>query len=98
MDLHSASGRLSASLSTRWIVAPNPIQGQVGDELAQLGGGVSGERGLQPGLVLVEREIALCKCLTQLIGGVLSFPITGPDGRCDWGAHGASRKLDLDSV
>jgi hypothetical protein len=46
MDLHSAPGRLSASLPARWIVAPNPVQGQVGDELSQLRGGVSGERSL----------------------------------------------------
>ena len=91
MDLHSAPRRLSASLPARWIVAPNPVQGQVGDELAQFGGGVSGERGLQPGLVLVQREVALRKCLAQLIRGLLPFAIAGSDGRCDWGAHGASR-------
>ena len=56
MDLHSAPGRLLASLPARWIVTPDPVKGQVGDELVQFGGGVSGERGLQPGLVLVSAK------------------------------------------
>ena len=85
MDLHAAPRRLAASLPTRWIVAPNPVQRQVGDELVQFGGGVSGERGLQPGLVLVQREVALCECLAQLIRGLLPLAVAGSDG----GATGA---------
>jgi hypothetical protein len=50
---------------------------QVGKELTQLSGGVSGERGLQPGFVLVHREVALRQRLAQLGGRSLPVAIAG---------------------
>jgi hypothetical protein len=83
VDLHAAPRRLPSSLRPRRIVTPDPVKGQITDQLLQLGGGVSGERGLQPGLVLIQSEIALHQCLAQLIRGQLPLAVTG--------SHRASR-------
>ncbi len=72
------------------IVAAKLRERQVGDELAQFGGGVSGERGLKPVLVLVNREVPLGQRLAQLIGGPLPVAIAGSNRRGGWGGHEAS--------
>ena len=91
-----ARGAPSCGLAPR-VVATKLGQRQVGDELAQLGGGVSGERGLQPGLVLVHREITLRQRLAELVGGLLPLAIAGANRTCGWRGHERLPMLDLDS-
>jgi hypothetical protein len=84
------AARLARGLALR-IVATKLRERQVGDELAQFAGGVSGERGLQSTLVLVEHEIALRQCLAQLGGGALTVVVAGANGRDGGCGHGLLR-------
>ena len=61
--------------------------GEIGDEMSQLAGGVGGERGLQPRLVLLHHEVALSQRLSELVRGPLPLAIACADGRCDWGGR-----------
>jgi hypothetical protein len=81
---------------TAWIVAPQPRQRQVRDEPIEFRGGLCGERRLQPRLVLLHREVALRECQAELIGGPLTLAVARAKG--DWGGHGSSRSLDLDTA
>ena len=56
-----------------------------------------GERGLQPGLVLVHREVALRQGLAQLIGGPLPIAIACANRRGGWRLVMPPPVLDLDS-
>ena len=89
-------GSPSRGLALR-IVAAELRERQVGDELAQLGGGVGGERGLQPVLVFIHREVALGQCLTQLVRGPFALAIAGSNRRGGRGGHGCLQQLDLGS-
>ena len=78
------------------IVAAKLREWQVGDELAQFGGGVSCEGGLKPVLVLVNREVPLGQSLAQLMGGPLPVTIAGSHNVVV-GAVMMPPMLDLDS-
>jgi len=92
MDLNTSARGGTPGFATARVVATQLGKRQVGHEQAQLGGGVCAERGLQPGLVLVHREIPLGHRLAELVGGLLALAITGPDRLCGWGGHGCLRR------
>ena len=69
--------------------------GRSATSVVQFGGGVSGERGLQPGLVLVHREVALCQCRPELVRGLLPLAVAGR--RMD-GAVGAVMRASRYSI
>jgi hypothetical protein len=82
------------------IVATKLRERQVGEKPAQLIGGVRGESGLQPVLVLGHREVALCHRLAQLTRGPLAVAVAGSYRCGDWCGrrHGsASLFVDLDT-
>ena len=87
MDLHTAARGCPPGGSAARVVAPQLGQRQIGDELSQLGGGVCGECGLQPGLVLAHLEVALSQRRPELVRGLLPLAVAGPDGRSGWGGH-----------
>ena len=89
--------RARRRLTAPRVVAPQLGQRQVGDELAELRGGVGAERGLEPGLVLVHREVTLRQRLTELVRGLLPLAVAGANRGRRLGRSWLPPVVDLDS-
>lgn len=99
MRAHSTAGRGEAGGAAARVVAPDAIERQVRDEVAQALGGVRLEHRLQPLVVLVHLQVSLGERLTEQIGRL--FPVVGAgERRCGFQQirHFVSLVADVNSI